>query len=152
METISMNPNKHGTFVIYADGAISPERAGAGIVMCGESGHVILLANRMLPRLTNNEAEYAALIMALEVAVQQSAQTVEVRLDSEVVVYQMAGRFAVNSATLKSWHMQACDRARRVPHLTYTHIPRTQNGVAHALAAEAVAGRRWCSKGAPCSG
>jgi len=147
-----MNPSKHGTIVIYADGAISPERAGAGIVMCDERGHVILLANRVLPRLTNNEAEYAALIMALEVAVQQNAQAVELRLDSEVVVNQMAGRFAVNSATLKSWHMRACEHARRVPHLTYSHIPRTQNGVAHALAAEAIAGRQWCTKGAPCSG
>ena len=148
-----MNPTKkHGTFVIYADGAISSEHAGAGIVMRDDSGHVVLLANRILPRLTNNEAEYAALIMALEVAAQQNAQTVDVRLDSEVVLYQMAGQFAVNSAALKSWHMQACERARRVPHLTYTHIPRTQNGVAHALATEAAAGRRWCTKGAPCSG
>ncbi|WP_119071493.1 ribonuclease HI family protein [Aggregatilinea lenta] len=147
-----MNPAKHGTFVMYADGAISPERAGVGIVLCDEGGHVVLLANRVLPRLTNNEAEYAALIMALEVAAQQNAQSVELRLDSEVVVNQMAGRFAVNSATLKAWHMQACDRARRIPHLTYTHIPRTRNGVAHALATEAVAGRRWCTKGAPCSG
>jgi ribonuclease HI len=147
-----MNPIKNGSFVIYADGAISPERSGAGIVMRDEKGHVVLLANRVLPRLTNNEAEYAALIMALEVAVQQNAQAVEVRLDSEVVVNQMTGRFAVNSATLKPWHMQACERARHVPHLTYSHIPRTQNGIAHALAAEAVAGRRWCTKGAPCSG
>lgn len=147
-----MNPTKQGTCVIYADGAISPERAGAGIVMCDANSHVVLLANRILPRLTNNEAEYAALIMALEVAVQQNAHVVEVRLDSEVIVNQMAGRFAVNSAALKSWHRQACERARRVPHLTYTYIPRTQNGVAHALATEAVSGRRWCTKGAPCSG
>lgn len=147
-----MNTSKNGPFVIYADGAISPERAGAGIVMRDENGHVILLANRMLPPLTNNEAEYAALIMALEVAAQQNVNIVELRLDSEVVVNQMAGRFAVNSATLKSWHMQACERARRVPQLTYTHIPRAQNNVAHALAIEAVAGRRWCTKGAPCSG
>ena len=146
------NSNGRGTIVIYADGAISPGRAGAGIVMREERGHVILLANRTLPRLTNNEAEYAALIMALEVAAQQRARTVEICLDSEVVVNQMTGRFAVNSATLKSWHRQACERARHVPHLTYTHIPREQNGVAHALATEAVAQRHWCTKDAPCSG
>lgn len=147
-----MKPGDRGAIVIYADGSISPERSGAGIVVRDAQGHVILLANRSLPRLTSNEAEYAALIMALEVAIQQGAQTVEVRLDSEVVVYQMAGRFAINSSTLKPWHRQACERARQVVNLTYTHIPREQNSVAHALAAEAVAGRRWCTKGAPCSG
>jgi len=140
------------TLLIYADGAISPERAGAGIVVRDEQGHVILLANRILPCLTSNEAEYAGLLMALEVAIQLSPRAIEICLDSEVVVNQMNGRFAVNSATLKPWHIQACDRARQVRHLSYAHIPRTKNAVAHALASEAVAGRRWCTKGAPCSG
>lgn len=140
------------TLTIYADGAISPERAGAGIVVRDENGHVILLANRVLPCLTNNEAEYAGLIMALEVALQFNANATEIRLDSEVVVNQMNGRFAVNSVTLKPWHRQACEREQRIRKLTYTRIPRAQNAVAHALASEAVAGRRWCTKGAPCSG
>ncbi|NLF78342.1 MAG: ribonuclease HI family protein [Chloroflexi bacterium] len=140
------------TLVIYADGAISPERAGAGIVVRDEQGHVILLANRILPCVTNNEAEYAGLLMALEVAIQLDAGKIEICLDSEVVVNQMNGRFAVNSATLKPWHVQACERARHVRHLIYAHIPRSKNAVAHALATEAVAGRRWCTKGAPCSG
>lgn len=138
--------------VIYADGAISPERAGVGVVVRAEPGHVILLANRLLQALTSNEAEYAGLIMALEIAAQMDAQKTEIRLDSEVVVNQMNGRFAVNSRLLKPWHRLACERARPIRGLTYAHIPRTHNIVAHSLAAEAVAGRRWCTKGAPCSG
>jgi ribonuclease HI len=140
------------TWVIFADGAISPERAGVGIVVRDEQGHVILLANRILSCLTSNEAEYAGLLMALEVAITLNPRAIEICLDSEVVVNQMNGRFAVNSATLKPWHVQACDRARQIRRLSYVHIPRTRNAVAHALASEAVAGRHWCTKGAPCSG
>ncbi len=138
--------------IIFADGAISPDRAGAGIVARNADGHVILLANQILPPLTCQEAEYAGLVLALEVAAQLNAQAVEIRLDSEVVVNQMIGRFAVNSATLKPWHRKACELARSVRRLSYTHIPRRKNGIAHALAAEAVAGRRWTTRGAPCSG
>ncbi len=138
-------------WIVYADGAISPERAGAGVVAQDGRGEVILLANRTLPRLTCNEAEYAALVLALEIAGRQRA-AVEIRMDSEVVVNQMAGRFAVHSAALKPWHLRACSLARALPDVIYTHIPREQNGIADALAAEAVAGRCWRTKGVPCSG
>ena len=139
--------NHESQLVIYADGGISPSRAGAGIVVQNELGHVVLVANRTLKPMTNTEAEYYGLIMALETAKRLPAQKIEVRLDSEVVVYQMAGKFAVRSATLKPLHRRACELARALPAVSYTHVPREQNLVANALAGEAVAGRRWCSKG-----
>lgn len=135
--------------VIYADGGISPERAGAGVVVQDARGDVILVANRVLQRMTNNEAEYHGLLMALEAALRHPNHAIEIRLDSEVVVYQMLGKFAVRSPALKPLHRRACSLARKVPSITYTHIPREQNLIANALAGEAVAGRRWCSKGLP---
>ena len=65
------------------------------------------------------------------------------RLDSEVVVGQMTGRFAVNSPLLKPVHWAACELARNFPRVRYTHIPRGQNVLADALATEASAGRHW---------
>jgi len=70
-------------------------------------------------------------------------QFAEIRLDSEVVVSQMIGRFSVNSATLKQWHQQACLLARSLTRVRYVHIPRELNGIADALAVEASAGRQW---------
>jgi ribonuclease HI len=75
------------------------------------------------------------------------ARQIEIRLDSEVVVYQMIGKFAVRSAALKPLHRQACALARHFSHVSYVHIPRDQNLIADALAGEAVAGRRWHSQG-----
>ena len=147
-----MPTKKSEAITIYADGAISPERGGAGIVVCNEHGQVILLANRQFRPLTSTEAEYAGLLMALEVAASLHSRTTEIRLDSEVVVNQMTGRYAVRSKTLKDWHIQACERSRLVRDVSFKHVPRTQNAVAHALASEATAGRKWCTQGAPCSG
>lgn len=130
--------------VILTDGAITPERAGAGAVAHDEQGFLLALANRVLPRMTNNEAEYAGLMLALEIAVSLKRSPVEICMDSEVVVYQMIGRFAVNSPALKVWHRKACVLARTIPGLSYRCIPREQNRLADALAADVIAGRLWC--------
>ncbi len=141
-----MNPENR--LVIHADGGISPDHAGVGVVVQNEHGHVILLVNRIFNRMTSNEAEYMGLIVALEIAARYPAKHIEIFMDSEVVVYQMKGRFAVRSPLLKPLHRRACELARALPKVSYEHIPREQNHVANALAVEAVAGRRWCSKGA----
>ncbi|MEP7284279.1 MAG: ribonuclease HI family protein [Chloroflexota bacterium] len=139
--------NEFGMLIIYADGAIGGSTAGAGAVVQDRRGQVLALANRTLPRMTNNEAEYAGLLLGLEMALRLAAGThtvqIEVRLDSEIVVYQMSGRFAVNSAALKRLHREACQRARNMTNLSYRHIPREANRIADALAGEAAAGRLW---------
>src|SRR5690606_30404355 len=106
--------------VLYADGSIQLERAGAGVVALDQWGSVVYIANRSLPPMTNNEAEYVGLILALEAAIALGGQFIEVRLDSEVVVHQMIGRFAVNSAALKRYHQQACMLARLLAKVRYT--------------------------------
>lgn len=138
-----MTPNHGGSLVIYADGSTVPGSSGAGIVVLDTLGNLIRVVNQPLPEMTNNEAEYAALSLALKTAEQLGADVVEVRLDSEVVVGQMKGRFAVNSPKLRECHWVACDLARRFPRVRYRHIPREQNVLADALATEASAGRRW---------
>lgn len=134
---------------IYADGAATARAAGAGVVVIDTHRQVIALANQPLPVMTNNEAEYAGLLLALVTALRLGATEVEIRLDSEVVVGQMNGVCAVNSPKLKPLHSQACEQARRLARVGYHHIPRRQNALADALAAEAAAGRVWTSGNPP---
>jgi probable phosphoglycerate mutase len=148
-----MSHEQQQPILVYADGSVSPRHAGAGVVVQNALGHVVLVANRTLNgRVNNNEAEYHGLLLGLQIARGFVPQTVEFRLDSEVVVNQMLGRFAVNSRALKPLHREACVLARHLPAVAYVHIPRDENAVAHALAVEAAMGRQWCSKGVPCSG
>lgn len=130
-------------WTLYADGGIGTHSAGAGVVARDRTGAVALLVNQRLPPCTNNEAEYAGLLLALASAVRAGIQRVEIRMDSEVVVGQMEGRFAVNSPKLKPLHSRACALAREIAAVRCVHIPRDHNALADALAAEAVAGRRW---------
>ena len=125
---------------VYCDGAIGDERraAGVGVVIRDEQNEIIGLVKRGLPPMTNNEAEYAALTLALEAVKPLQPQALKIYMDSEVVVGQMRGRFAVNSAALKRWHTQACQLARRFREISYIHIPREVNRLADALANEAL--------------
>ncbi len=99
--------------------------------------------------MNNNEAEYAALVLALETAAHLDVTRLEVLMDSEVVVNQMVGRFAVNSPRLKPWHQQACALALRFGLVRYTHIPRERNQLADALANEAAYGRTFFLEAGP---
>ncbi len=125
---------------IYCDGAIGDRREGTGlgVVIRDEQDEIIGLTKRGLPPMTNNEAEYAALVLALKSARRFRPQTLAIYMDSQVVVGQMQGVFAVRSPALRRWHAQACRLARRYQKVTYTHIPREENRLADALAAEAL--------------
>lgn len=136
-------PDMPKRITFHADGAITPQAAGAGALAHDEHGTLIVIGNRRLPPMTNNEAEYAGLLLVLELAVPYQHTTIEIRMDSEIVVYQMRGRFSVNSAALKLLHRRACALAVNFSALTYMHVPREHNRLADALAADAVLGRLW---------
>jgi len=134
---------KNDILTLYADGASLPHRAGAGAVVLDRRGDIARIVNRPLQPMTNNEAEYAGLMLALEIAESLGAQFVDVKLDSEVVVFQMIGKAAVNSPALKVWHSRACLMALKFQKVRFSHIPRELNALADALAGEAAAGRTW---------
>lgn len=113
----------------------------AAAVARGDDGDVLDLAWETLSPMTNNEAEYAGLLLGLALARRLRAQEAICVLDSEVVVRQMQGRFAVHSAALRRWHWRACEAARRIPAVHYRLAPREWNRLADGLAAQA--GLSW---------
>jgi ribonuclease HI len=130
---------------IYTDGAMGREHCGAGVVVTDEASNILQIHSRTLPVMTSNEAEYAGLLLALEIARGLAAQRIEICMDSEVVVNQMTGRFAIRSRKLKPLHQKACELARAVRGVRYRYIPRDRNLLADAVASEAALGRRWTS-------
>ena len=129
--------------VAYADGAIGyrSDHTGVGAVLLDGQGHILVWGNRRLGQMTNNEAEYAGLVLALELAARLRPRRLRVYLDSAVVVGQMNGKFGVRSKGLKPWHRRACQLARQLVEVSYYHVPRQRNRLADALANEALAGR-----------
>ena len=87
---------------------------------------------------TNNVAEYTGVVRALELARDLGASEVHLLLDSKLIVEQLAGRWRVKDAKLIPLWAAARATLGGFRRWTATHVPRAQNGVADALANEAI--------------
>lgn len=120
-----------------AGGAGLAQSCAAAAVAYGAEGQILDWGWQPLPDLTNNEAEYAGLLLGLELAQRLGAQAAICVLDSEIVVGQMAGRFAVKSVRLRQWHERACAAVRQLAQVEFVQIPREWNRLADGLAGQA---------------
>jgi len=126
--------------VIHADGASlgNPGLAAIGATIKDEQGKLIASISRRIGRTTGNQAEYRALIAALEKAVKLGAEQVEVNLDSELVVKQISGQYRVRKAALAPLYYRVKQLQDSLCSFTITHIRRQQNTEAHNLAGMAL--------------
>jgi ribonuclease HI len=127
--------------VIHADGASlgNPGPAGIGAVV-EIDGHVTEIA-RHIGITTNNIAEYSALIAGLEEASRQGIEAVDVRLDSELAVRQMLGKYKVKNEGLKPLYAKAQALARSFKKFSIRHVPREENTHADRLSKAGAKGR-----------
>lgn len=127
--------------IIYADGGArgNPGPAGAGAAVLSVQGEVLAEVSLYLGHATNNVAEYAALIGGLEAAQRLDAKaSVEIRMDSELVIKQMKGLYKVKHPNLKPLYAQAKDLASAFEDISFSHVPREKNTLADALANDAM--------------
>lgn len=126
-------------FSLTADGGSrgNPGPAGYGSVIT-ENGKIIAELYDFIGIATNNVAEYSGLIAGLTAIHRIDASaTVEVRMDSKLVVEQMSGRWQIKHADMRS--LAATARDAHTPALVkYTWIPRDENSHADRLANKAL--------------
>ena len=124
--------------VAYVDGGSlgNPGPAGIGVVIDGSTDGTIKI-NKSIGHHDNNVAEYAALLEALQFAVELGARALHVFSDSEVVVKQMKGEYTCRSPRLYSLHW-TCQKLARSLAFSISHIPRENNVEANRLANSAV--------------
>lgn len=128
--------------IVEADGGSrgNPGPAGFGAVLKdADTGSVIAEDGETIGVATNNVAEYRGLIAGLMLARDHApGATVEVRMDSKLVVEQMSGRWKIKHPDMKPLAAQA---QRLAPAGTrYTWVPRAQNAHADKLANQALDG------------
>lgn len=126
--------------ILRTDGAArgNPGHAAAGVVIQRDDGTLIARGKKYLGILTNNQAEYRALIHGLRAVARYTPAAVAVHMDSELVVRQMSGRYKVRDAGLLPLYQEAQTLARALPRVTFIHVPRAQNALADQLANEAL--------------
>src|SRR3989442_4797327 len=127
-------------YIVHTDGAArgNPGPAAIGVVIEDDQGHTVYEASRALGMKTNNEAEYLALIAALEYLKDARAREADFCLDSELVVRQLRGEYKVKEPRLQALHGRVVMLLNAVPKHTIRHVRREQNVRADELANEAL--------------
>ncbi len=126
-------------YYLYTDGAArgNPGPGGAGVYVTDDKGVHILKRSQFLGHVTNNVAEYSALLLGLEALRKRKIENIVIYSDSELLVCQIKGKYRVKNEQLKKLY----DRVMEI--LVYfryeiIHIRREKNKVADQLANEAV--------------
>lgn len=138
------------SYLLQFDGASEPNPgpSGSAYVIFGpmyeeeESGNfvrdVVVEGYMYIEHATNNQAEYTALILGLQKALELGIQTIEVEGDSNLVVNQVSGNWKVKDLKLSI----LCDKAKglysKFPKKSIKHIPRNENADADMLSKEAI--------------
>ncbi|QAY77569.1 reverse transcriptase-like protein [Sphingosinicella sp. BN140058] len=120
---------------IFFDGGCHPNPGtiDVAVVLRGQSHIRTTIATG-----DNNDAEWRALLFALELALAAGLDDVRFVGDSKLVIDQAAGRLPCRSAHLRDFCDEFRTRAAAIPRLRLTHVRRAQN-----LAGIALDAARW---------
>jgi ribonuclease HI len=130
---------------IHTDGASRGNPGAAAYAYVIARGDELLFEEAgCLGQMTNNQAEYTALVKALEHALELGPdQRLLIHSDSELLVKQMNGEYRVKNEDLRDLYEQARALVRRFTGpVTIRHVRRGQNSRADALCNEALDGLR----------
>ncbi|XP_075084617.1 uncharacterized protein LOC142167940 [Nicotiana tabacum] len=120
---------------MYFDSAAHRKRAGTGFVFITSQGEVLPYSFTLTQHCTNNVAEYQALILGLEMAVDMRQLQLHIFGESELVMNQLLGSYEVKRPKLHPYHDYAQKLIRWLGNVTLQHVPRKKNKKTDALAA-----------------
>ncbi len=126
---------------VWIDGASrgNPGKAGAGALILDDSGKQIKRISEYLGNnLTNNQAEYNALIEALKYCKGSNFNILKIFSDSELLVKQMKEEYSVNSGNIKPLFEKAKNLEKSFDKVIFEHIERSKNEEADELANKAI--------------
>ncbi len=137
-DLMAINDEKTTTYkqlIGYCDGGSrgNPGPAASGYVLIDGSNAVIAEGGAFLGVATNNVAEYQALYLALEKALELGATTLDMRLDSLLVVNQMNGLYKIKNADLLPIYTRVKDLSRQFKKVTFKHVMREYNKLADGM-------------------
>ena len=128
--------------VAHVDGGSrgNPGPAAAASVVSTPGGEILDEASELLGTVTNNVAEYRALLLGLARARALGATEVEVVNDSELIAKQVQGLYKVKHAAMRPLYGEAMAALRTFDAWKVRTVPRAQNAHADALVNAALDG------------
>lgn len=132
--------------VTYTDGGSrgNPGPAGIGVVIADDKGNLIKEYAEDIGVRTNNEAEYEAVVFALQKVRHLFGKekiknlNIEMRMDSELVSKQLNGEYKMKNEKLVPLFIKIWNLKIDFGKVSFEHIPREKNKEADRLANQAM--------------
>lgn len=123
-------------YTLFTDGGArgNPGPAATAALLFNQSNELVDFAGEYLGSTTNNQAEYRALLIGLQMAVDNGVQELLCNLDSELVVMQLNGAYRVKHKELIPLFEQIKELRTKFPKITFAHVRREKNKFADKLA------------------
>ncbi|XP_073125417.1 uncharacterized protein [Henckelia pumila] len=115
------------------DGSSTEGTAGAGVVIISPTEVKTTLSFNLDFPCTNNQAEYEALVIGLEILKNLQAKNIQVIGDSQLVLRQVAGEYKCTSLSLAPYFAAASQLADDFEEINFQYVPRQQNWEANEL-------------------
>ena len=133
---------KNEKLIIYSDGGArgNPGPAGIGCVFYDEYKKRVTEVSKYIGETTNNQAEYKAVITALETAKRLGAKEVKIYSDSELVTQQLNQKYKIKNKDLAPLFVRIWNLSIGFKKVTYHHIYRELNKEADKLVNKAIDG------------
>ena len=121
--------------IIHSDGGSrgNPGPAAIGAVLTDESGGEVAVISEYIGETTNNQAEYRALLAALEKAAEFDVDRLECRLDSLLVVKQLNREYKVKDPGIAQIFVKVWNAAAQFKNISFVHVRREYNKRADEL-------------------
>ncbi len=128
------------TYQIYSDGACrgNPGPSGIGAVILNDKGKVVHEISKYIGVVTNNVAEYEALLEALDYCVKKKLSPVEILADSQLMIRQLSGQYKVKHPNMIPLHQKAKEYMIHLKVTGFTHVLREFNKRADELANQGI--------------
>jgi len=138
--------SKQEKVIIFTDGGArgNPGPAAIGVVIKDASGNIIKGYGEAIGKTTNNEAEYRAVISALQKSKallgkeKIKKMTMEVYMDSELVVRQLSGQYKIEEERLFPFFIKIWNLRLDFGEIKFQHVPREKNREADRFVNEAL--------------
>ena len=141
--------------LIYTDGGArgNPGPAAGGVVIKNDKDEVVLKTSKYFGETTNNQAEYKALILALQKAkgifktgrdgdlsrlgnkdaINRGSANLECYLDSELVVKQLNHEYKIKDEGMQKLFITVWNLTLDFDSVKFIHIPREENKLADEM-------------------
>nr|KYP35342.1 Uncharacterized protein Mb2253c family [Cajanus cajan] len=120
-------------WTLHVDGSFNSKGGGAGIILEGPNQVTLEKSLKFSFKVTNNQAEYEALLAGLRLARDLGARRVSCNSDSKLMVEQLSGTYQAKDTLLQRYFHIASHQISSFDEFTIQHVPREQNTQADLL-------------------